>query len=55
MDVKFRDGGYLVAYVARHMEPDWTSDNWWQWEGLPDNNIIAYSLHQPATTQPTEV
>ena len=54
VDVKFRDGGDLEAYVASHMEPDWTSDNWWQWEGLPDNNIIAYRLHQP-DNHPTEV
>ena len=44
VDVRFRDGREWEGFRAHR----WSIGNdWWQWQGLPANNIIAYRLHQP--------
>ena len=44
VDVKFADGRKRACRRA-HL---WSfGRDWWQWQGRPANNIIAYRLHQP--------
>lgn len=51
VDVKFRSGLEMENYGAKMwsaINNRW-QDDWWQWQGDPMDNIIAYRLHQPTT------
>ena len=49
VEVLFRDGqsddvgnpAWMFLKVSVH------DDDWWQWQGDPMDNIIAYRIHQP--------
>lgn len=48
VEVKFRDGGRSQPTEACLWDSwEGTASDWWQWQGNPDDNIIAYRLHQP--------
>jgi hypothetical protein len=49
VDVRFRDGQSkdFSRPASAFMKLNAHDDDWWQWQGLPANNIIAYRLHQP--------
>jgi hypothetical protein len=44
VDIEFRNGDIVQGYLACQWR---LPTDYWQWQGDPENDVVAYRLHQP--------